>query len=126
MCDAQQENVWLDANIVLWVHGEFVNASQMLWRQSEDTKQSHKAHQKWSFCLVSGSMTQQMHHATQKFSWFGDDIVMCVHGELVIATEMSWHQFEDSKRANYGSTERGMAGKCCRSHQHCLSCWIKK
>ena len=42
-----------------------------------------------------------MHHATQDNVWFGDcyNIVMCVHGELVIATEMSWHQFEDSKRA---------------------------
>ena len=89
MHDSPQENVWLAVSIVLWVHGEFAIASQMSWHQFEVTKQSHKAHQKWSFCLVSGQMTQQMDHVTQTFSWFGDNIVMCVHGELVIATKMS-------------------------------------
>ena len=81
------------------VHGEIVIASQMQWHQFEVTKQSHKAHQKWSFQLVSGQMTLQMHHSTQENAWFGDDVVVCVHDELVIAIKMRWHQFEDTKRA---------------------------
>ena len=81
------------------VHGEFAIASQGRWHQVEVTKQSHKAHQKWSFCLVLGQMTLQMHHATQSVSWFNANIVICVHGELVVATKMSRNWFENSKRA---------------------------
>ena len=63
-----QANIWLLVRFVVCVHGEFAIASQMSWHQFEVTKQSLQAHQKWSFWLVSGQMTQQMHHATQTFS----------------------------------------------------------
>ena len=71
----------------------------MSWHQFEVTKQSHKAHQKWSFWLVSGQMTQKMHHVIHENVWLAVHIVLCVHGEFVIATKIRQHQFEHSKRA---------------------------
>ena len=62
-----QENIWLLVSIVVCVHDGFVIASQMSWHQSEVAKQSHQAHQKWSFWLALGQMTVQMHRVTQKF-----------------------------------------------------------
>ena len=61
-----QENVWLLVSVLVCVDGEFGIVLQMRWHQFEDTKQSHKSHQKWSFWLVSGQMILQMHHGTPK------------------------------------------------------------
>ena len=60
-------NVWIVVNIVMNIHSEFVIASQMSWCQFNVTEQSHKASQKWSFSLISGQMTLQMHLVTKNF-----------------------------------------------------------
>ena len=90
--DKPKENLWLAFHIVMCVHGELVIATKMSWHQFEDSKRvTETAHPNQSFCLVSGQMTLEMHHWTQENIWLLVIIVVCVHGEFSIASQMSWH-----------------------------------
>ena len=71
-------------------HGELVIATEMRSNQIEDSRRATEAaHPSWSFCLVLGQMTLEMHHTTQVNAWLVVNIVVCVCGEFVIVLQMS-------------------------------------
>ena len=74
-------------------------ASKIDWHQIDDSKRATESPPKE--VILSDFWTNAPSNAPWNLenAWFSDNIVGCVHGELVIATKMGWNQFEDSKRA---------------------------
>ena len=100
MHHATQDNVWFGNNIVMCVRGELVIATKMSWHHFEDSKRATEtAHPNQQFCLVSGQMTLEMHHLTQENIWLVVNIVLWVHCEFSVASQMSWNQFEVTKQS---------------------------
>ena len=90
--------------VVMHVHGELRIANFSRWRQLKDSKRATEtAHPSQPLCLIFREMTQERHHVTQVNVWLVVNIVMHVHDEFVITSQMSWCQFDVTKQSHKDS-----------------------